>query len=144
MPRTHDRIFRQQNPWIFSEGCWLKLALHTHGHTNLVGNSEHLKFCVTEIPTENVRWSLHTVGISDNKLPSNIFRRKIRPCVRCIMPRTHDRIFIFLSSSYVLYVTAFLTFGISDKICVTVCMQDKFEPTSVGKKTWMLLLENPI
>ena len=34
----------------------------------------------------------------------------------------------------VLYVTAFLTFGISDNICVTVCMQDKFEPKFSWKK----------
>ncbi|PIO28452.1 hypothetical protein AB205_0072370 [Aquarana catesbeiana] len=28
---------------------------------------------------ENVRWSPHTVGISDNTLRSDIFHRKIRP-----------------------------------------------------------------
>ena len=50
----------------------------------------------------------------------------------------------FLVSSYVLDVTAFLTFGISNRICVTVCMQDKFEPTSVGKNPWILLSECPI
>ena len=43
--------------------------------------------------------------------------------------------------SYVLYVTAFLENGISDNICATVCMQDKFEPTSVGKKYTVLLLK---
>ena len=39
--------------------------------------------------------------------------------------------FPFIVPSYVLYVTAFLVIGISDNICATVCMQDKFEPTSV-------------
>ena len=34
----------------------------------------------------------------------------------------------------VLYVTAFLTFEISDNICVTVCMQHTFEPTFRQKK----------
>ena len=34
----------------------------------------------------------------------------------------------------VLYVTVFLTFGISNNICVTVCMQDKFEGTIRRKK----------
>ena len=38
-----------------------------------------LKFLLLEIPTEKVRWGLHTVGISDQKLTSNV------------RPRTHDR-----------------------------------------------------
>ena len=29
------RTFRQQNPRIFSDGCWLKLVLPTHGRTKL-------------------------------------------------------------------------------------------------------------
>ncbi|PIN97036.1 hypothetical protein AB205_0200220, partial [Aquarana catesbeiana] len=37
-----------------------------------------------EIQMENVRWSQHTVGISDKKLPSNICCWKFRPCVRGI------------------------------------------------------------
>ncbi|PIO37558.1 hypothetical protein AB205_0079200 [Aquarana catesbeiana] len=40
-----------------------------------------------------------------------------------------------------------LEFPINDRIfrqlCVTVCMQDKFEPTSVGKNPWILLSECP-
>ena len=42
--------------------------------------------------------------------------------------------FIDLSTFYILYVTLFLTVRISDKICVTVCMQNKFEPTFRQKK----------
>ena len=29
------------------------------------------------------------------------------------------------------------------QLCVTVCMQDKFEPTSIGKNPWILLSECP-
>ena len=96
---------------FFPTKCWLKLVLHTHSHTNVVGNSDRqergdvqhneprkssmilsmcrifvrrnciqtigisiknfsrrkiwepaLKFLLSEIPTEKVRWGLHTVG----------------------------------------------------------------------------------
>ncbi|PIO26393.1 hypothetical protein AB205_0155630 [Aquarana catesbeiana] len=48
------------------------------------------------------------------------------------------------SDGVLLKRTCIHTFGITDKICVTVCMQDKFESTSVGKNPWILLSECPI
>ncbi|PIO40753.1 hypothetical protein AB205_0192270 [Aquarana catesbeiana] len=34
------------------------------------------------MPTEKVRWGIHTVGMSDRKLPSDFFCREVQPCVR--------------------------------------------------------------
>ncbi|PIO31179.1 hypothetical protein AB205_0046460 [Aquarana catesbeiana] len=110
----------------------------------------------TTIPSDSSEQAIYNYGLLylDLKFSDNKIRcRKFRSCVHNsdAQSSTHARNqaedphwllnFIFFSSSYVLYVTAFLTFGIYDQLCVTVCMQDKFEPTSVGKKAWILLSE---
>ncbi|PIO36887.1 hypothetical protein AB205_0138190 [Aquarana catesbeiana] len=120
----------------------------------VVGNSRP---CVGSIGHFPLEFPTHKIRDLDLKFSDNKIRcQKFRSCVHNsdAQSSTHARNrveephwllnFIFLGSSYVLYVTAFLPFGISNKICVTVCMQDKFEPTSVGKNPWILLSENPI
>ena len=137
MLRTHSRNFRQQ-------------MFHVS--------------CLSENPTVCRLHRTFAVGISDNKnlrAGSHIFRQqkslseiptvctqfnaqKFYACSESIRSMLGIIELHFSQLVTVLYMIVFLTFGIFDNICVTVCMQDKFERTSIGNVSTVLLSECPI
>ena len=120
------------------------LRTHNRKCQPCVGSIGHL---LSEVPTTNL-WEL-VLNFSNNKsscrkskvLVGNSDRRmQFR---RTQILRILEIIALHVSRLVVvLYVTTSLTFGISDNICVTVCMQHKFETKFCLKKVHGFVVGN--